>query len=75
MVNGALVCADLGLLAPGFRNAAGLGTDANPPGSPWSIGLRLNYDGRPREGFQIPNDGQVELKRSLWNPISAVSLD
>lgn len=70
LVNGALICADLGLLAPGNRNTAGQGTDQNPPGSPWSIGLQLNYDKRLRDKLNVQNPNQVAITRSLWNPAS-----
>lgn len=70
MVNGALICADLGLLAPGHRNTAGNGTSQNPPGSPWAIGLQLNYDKRMRDKLNVQNPNTVSISRALWNPAS-----
>ena len=70
LVNGALICADLGLLSPGFRNSEGFGTDENPPGSPWATGLHLNYDARLRDKLNVANPNSVTISRSLWNPAS-----
>jgi hypothetical protein len=68
LVNGALVCADLGILAPGFKNPGGLGSPNNVPGSPYAVGLRLNYDRRVKGMLNVTNPNQVVMKRTLWNP-------
>jgi hypothetical protein len=68
VVNGSLVCADLGLLAPG-NNSSG-GSD-NVPGSPFSVGLRLNYDERTKGMLNVSNPNQVTIHRSLWRPTAA----
>ncbi len=65
VVNGSLVCADLGLLAPG--NLGSGGSD-NPPGSPFSVGLRLNYDERTKGMLNVRNPNQVTIHRALWMP-------
>lgn len=65
LVNGSLVCADLGLLAPG--NLASGGSD-NVPGSPYSVGLRLNYDERTKTMLNVRNPNQVTIRRTLWRP-------
>lgn len=70
-INGSLVCADLGLLAPGKLSSATQGTDANLPGSPYKIGLRLNYDGRTKDMLNVQNPNQVTIKRALWTPVAA----
>ena len=70
-INGSLVCADLGLLAPGKFSSATQGTDANLPGSPYKIGLRLNYDGRTKDMLNVQNPNQVTIKRALWTPVAA----
>ena len=67
-VNGAMICPDLGVLAPGRLNTAGTGTGANPPGSPYKVGLRLNYDKRTKGMLNVVNPNQVIIKRTLWNP-------
>ena len=67
-VNGAMVCPDLGVLAPGYKYTAGTGTDSNPPGSPYKIGLRLNYDKRTKDMLNVVNPNKVIIKRTLWNP-------
>lgn len=72
IVNGALVASDLGLLVPGFYNAAGVGTDANVPGSRYATGLQLNYDRRVKNLLKISNPNQVVIKRTLWNPTANV---
>jgi len=69
LVNGAMVCADLGVLAPGYKDTAGEGTPANPPGSPFRIGLRLNYDRRIKDMLNVTNTNQVTIKRTLWAPM------
>jgi hypothetical protein len=71
-VNGALVCPDLGVLAPGRKFPRGYGTDTNPPGSPYKIGLRLNYDKRTKGMLNVVNPFQVTIKRTLWNPSANV---
>jgi hypothetical protein len=68
-VNGALVCADLGMLAPGYVNPGGAG---NLPNSPYSPGLRLNYDKRTKGMLNVKNPNQVTLKRSLWHPTANI---
>lgn len=68
VVNGSLVAADLGMLAPGYPNSGGTGTDANVPNSPFAVGLRLNYDAAVKSYLDIENPLQVQLKRTLWNP-------
>ncbi|MCB9913650.1 MAG: hypothetical protein H6828_00715 [Planctomycetes bacterium] len=67
-INGALVCPDLGVLAPGRKNTAGYGTGDNPPDSPYKVGLRLNYDRRVKGMLNVTNPNQVTIKRTLWNP-------
>ena len=68
LVNGALICADLGVLAPGRKSNSGFGGPNNVPGSPYRIGLRLNYDRRVRGMIDIENPEKVHIKRVLWNP-------
>jgi hypothetical protein len=64
VINGSLVCADLGVLAPGY-----MGNGANNlPGSPFVPGLRLNYDKRTKGMLNVKNPYQVQLKRTLWHP-------
>jgi len=72
LVNGALVCSDLGVLAPGRRNPGGQGSGSNPPGSPYKIGLQLNYDRRTKDMLLVINPNQVIIKRTLWNPMANV---
>jgi hypothetical protein len=72
VVNGSLVCPDLGLLAPGYRSAATAGTSANVPGSPYAVGLRLNYDKRTKSMLNVTNPYSVAISRTLWNPIANV---
>lgn len=72
LVNGALVCSDLGLLAPGLFDPMGIGSGSHPPGSPFRVGLRLNYDRRLRDELNIKNPGQVTIKRKLWNPAANI---
>ena len=71
-VNGAIVCADLGLLVPGLKFPSGNGTAFNVPGSDYLIGLRLNYDRRVKGLLNVANPNQVEIKRTLWNPTSNI---
>lgn len=67
-VNGALVCADLGLLAPGKRADASTPSSQRVPGSPYQVGLRVNYDKRTKKMINVANPYQVTMKRTLWNP-------
>jgi hypothetical protein len=66
VVNGSLVCADLGLLAPGRH--VGMGAPGNVPGSPFSVGLRLNYDKRTKTMLNVTNPNSVNITRTLWSP-------
>lgn len=68
VVNGSLVCADLGLLSPGHLNTQGLGTTANVPHSPVAVGLRVNYDKRTKSMLNVTNPYSVTIRRALWNP-------
>ncbi len=68
IVNGSLVCSDLGLLAPGKQSTATQGTDANLPGSPFKIGLKLNYDERTKAMLNVQNPNQVTMRRALVTP-------
>jgi hypothetical protein len=68
-VNGAMICADLGLLVPGKQSSGTQGTAANLPGSPYKIGLTLNYDDRVKDLLDIPNPFSVQLRRMLWVPL------
>lgn len=72
LVNGSLVCADLGLLAPGYHSPTTQGTDKNVPGSPFAVGLRLNYDKRTKTMLNVTNPYSVTISRALWNPIANV---
>jgi len=65
VINGSIVCADLGLLAPGYRVPGGAD---NVPGSPYSVGLRLNYDERTKGMLNVRNPFSVEMRRTLWRP-------
>ena len=56
------------ILAPGFKNPGGLGSPNNVPGSPYAVGLRLNYDRRVKGMLNVTNPNQVVMKRTLWNP-------
>lgn len=67
-VNGSLICADLGLLAPGKRAVAGTPAANMVPGSPYLIGLKVNYDKRTKQMLNVDNPNQVVMKRTLWNP-------
>jgi len=67
LINGSLICADLGILAPGYRNG-NIGAPGNVPGSPYAVGLQLNYDKRLKEYLTVTNPNQVTIKRTLWNP-------
>jgi hypothetical protein len=71
-LNGALVAADLGVLIPGYWNSDGIGTDENPPGSPFRVGLQLNYDSRVKNMLNVSNPNQVQIKRTLWNPTANI---
>jgi hypothetical protein len=68
VVNGSLVCADLGVLAPGIQQAS----SNNMPGSPFTPGLRLNYDKRTKSMLNVKNPNQVMLKRTLWHPTANI---
>jgi hypothetical protein len=68
VLNGSLVCADLGLLAPGYQHPNG----GNLPNSPFSPGLRLNYDKRTKGMLNVKNPNQVVLKRTLWHPTANI---
>lgn len=68
-VNGSLVCPDLGLLAPGYRSVETQGTAKNVPGSPYAVGLRLNYDKRTKTMLNVTNPYSVKISRTLWNPL------
>lgn len=67
VVNGALVAADIGMLAPGRPVGSGY-TGPRSPISSFAIGLQLNYDQRVRRMLNVRNPLQVTLKRTLWNP-------
>jgi len=71
IINGSLVCSDLGLLAPGKLSSGTQGTDANLPGSPYKIGLRLNYDERTKAMLNVQNPNQVSMHRALLTPVAA----
>ena len=71
-INGSLVCADLGLLAPGKHNPDGNGTSANAPRSPYKVGLQLNYDRRISSKINVLNPFQVTIRRSLWRPMANI---
>ena len=71
IVNGSLVCADLGLLAPGKLSTGTQGTDANLPGSPFKIGLRLNYDERTKDMLNVENPNHVTMRRALTTPTAS----
>ncbi|MBK7641536.1 MAG: hypothetical protein IPJ19_00575 [Planctomycetes bacterium] len=68
-INGSMICADLGLLAPGVSSSKTKGTSANLPGSDYKIGLTLNYDARLTDLLDIPNPFEVHLRRMLWVPM------
>jgi hypothetical protein len=70
-VNGSMICADLGLLAPGKSSSATAGTAANLPGSNYKIGLTLNYDERVTDLLNIENPFEVRLRRMLWVPMAS----
>jgi hypothetical protein len=72
LVNGALVCADLGLLVPGFPDASGTVSSNHTPGSSYAIGLQLNYDKRVKDMLNVKNPNQVVLRRTLWNPTANI---
>jgi len=67
IVNGSLVAADIGMLAPGLL-AGPYYTGPKSPLSNFGIGLQLNYDQRVRRLLNVTNPLQVTLKRTLWNP-------
>ena len=68
LLNGSLICADLGMLVPSHRDASTAGTPANPPGSEYQIGLQLNFDRRLKDMLNVRNPLQVTLKRTRWDP-------
>mgnify|MGYP001375220882 CR=1 FL=1 len=65
LVNGALICADLGVLAPGRKYWGGYGGPTNVPGSPYKVGLRLNYDRRVRGMIDVESDDR-SARTSSW---------
>ena len=65
-INGSIVCADLGLLSPGYKSTPN--QPGNVPGSPYKVGLRLNYDERTKAMINVTNPNSVTIKRTLWNP-------
>lgn len=70
LINGSMVCSDLGVLSPGKRDHANL--FEHPPGSPYRVGLRLNYDARTKDMLNVVNPNQVTIKRTLWNPMANI---
>ena len=48
-----------------------MGTDANLPGSPFRVGLRLNYDERTKAMLNVQNPNQVTMRRALVTPGAA----
>ncbi|MBL8858944.1 MAG: hypothetical protein JNL28_10595 [Planctomycetes bacterium] len=72
VVNGSLVCADLGLLVPGYHSPSTAGTSKNVVNSPFAVGLRLNYDKRTKTMLNVTNPYSVTISRTLWNPIANV---
>ena len=56
------------VLAPGRKYWSGYGSPTNVPGSPYKVGLRLNYDRRVRGMIDVASSERVRLKRVLWNP-------
>ena len=71
-LNGALVAADLGVLIPGYYHPSGTGAETNIPGSPYLVGLQLNYDPRVKSMLNVSNPNQVQIKRTLWNPTANI---
>jgi hypothetical protein len=71
-VNGSIVCADLGLLAPGWRAGSAVPPEQRVPGSPYQVGLRVNYDKRTKDLLNVSNPFQVTIRRTLWNPTANV---
>ncbi len=67
VMNGSIVAADVGMLVPGLRDAAGNFANHSPVGR-YAIGLQLNYDERLKRALRINNPLQVQLKRTYWNP-------
>jgi hypothetical protein len=70
-VNGSLIAADIGMLAPGVKDPWGIAPNPSPL-SDFAVGLQLNYDKRLKDMITIKNPLQVELKRTLWNPTANV---
>jgi len=67
VLNGSIVAADIGVLAPGYP--VGPGWNGNTSAlSDFAVGLQLNYDQRLKDLLNVRNPFQVELKRTLWNP-------
>ncbi len=67
VVNGALVAADIGLLAPGIRDPNNFGGNQSAQ-SDFAVGLQLNYDKRVKNLLNVVNDSQVSISRTLWDP-------
>lgn len=73
VVNGSLVCADLGLLAPGYKASGSPGADGTGVlNSTYGVGLRLNYDKRTKNMINVRNPYSVTIQRTLWNPVANV---
>jgi hypothetical protein len=70
-VNGSLIAADIGMLAPGIYDPYNVLGNQSPL-SKYAIGLQLNYDKRLKEMLNVKNPMQVQLKRTLWNPTANV---
>lgn len=70
LINGAIVCSDLGLLSPGKRDLANAFEHVS--GSPYKVGLRLNYDARTKNMLNVVNPYQVTIKRTLWSPLANI---
>jgi hypothetical protein len=67
ILNGGLVAADVGMLAPGKYDPRDRFANHSPL-SEYAIGLQLNYDKRLKNSLRITNPFQVQLKRTYWNP-------
>ncbi len=70
ILNGSIVCADLGMLVPGFLDYWDIAPHS--PISNYAIGLQLNYDVRVKDMLNVKNPFQVQLKRTLWNPTANI---
>jgi hypothetical protein len=66
-INGSLIAADIGMLAPGIYDPWGVAPNPSPL-SNYAVGLQLNYDKRLKNMLNVKNPLQVQLKRTLWNP-------